>query len=62
MTSCGGTSSVTKEAAWLGSVGYAAQINERGEVHVWLEERWINKLRALRGDRAKATPSDLNMA
>jgi hypothetical protein len=37
MTSCGGTSSVTKEAAsvfqaaWLGSVGYVAEINGKRE-------------------------------
>ena len=22
---------------------------EKGQVHIWLEERWINKLHALRG-------------
>jgi hypothetical protein len=33
----------------LGSVGYEAQRTEKGEVFVWLEERWLNKLRALRG-------------
>jgi hypothetical protein len=33
----------------LGSVGYEAGRTEKGEVHIWLEERWINKLRHLRG-------------
>jgi hypothetical protein len=43
--------------------GYEARINERGKEHLWLEERWINKLRTLRGDRAKATPTrSLRMA
>ena len=43
MTSCGGTSSVTKEAAggfqaaWLGSVGYVAEINDKRERPIWLE-------------------------
>ena len=62
MTSCGGTSSVTKEAgvgfqtAWLGSVGYVAEINDKRERLIWLEERWLNKHNALRGKaRALAT-------
>ena len=52
-------SSVTKEAgvgfqtAWLGSVGYVAEINDKRERPIWLEERWLNKLvagwRALAG-------------
>ena len=33
----------------LCSVGYEAERTEKGEVHIWLEERWINKLKALRG-------------
>jgi hypothetical protein len=33
----------------LGSVGYEAQRTEKGEVHIWLEPRWLEKLRALRG-------------
>jgi hypothetical protein len=33
----------------FGSVNYETQINEKGERLIWLEERWINKLRALRG-------------
>jgi hypothetical protein len=33
----------------LGSVGYEAQANEKGERLIWLEERWLAKLRALRG-------------
>jgi hypothetical protein len=43
MTSCGGTSSVTKEAARvfqaasLGSVGYEPEINAKGERLIWLE-------------------------
>jgi hypothetical protein len=32
----------------LGNVGYEAQRTEKGEVFIWLEERWINKLRFLR--------------
>jgi hypothetical protein len=50
MTSCGGTSSVTKEAAgglrgaFLDCVGYAAEINDKRERLIWLEERWLNKL------------------
>jgi hypothetical protein len=34
----------------LGSVGYETERTEKGEVHIWLEERWINKLRHLRGE------------
>jgi hypothetical protein len=33
----------------LGSLGYEAEANERGERYVWLEEGWVNKLGALRG-------------
>ena len=36
----------------LGSVGYETERTEKGEVHIWLEERWINKLRPLRGEGA----------
>jgi hypothetical protein len=32
----------------LGSVGYEAQRTEKGEVHIWLEERWLGKLKAMR--------------
>jgi hypothetical protein len=32
----------------LGSVGYEAQRPEKGEVHIWLEERWVSKLAAMR--------------
>ena len=45
MTSCGGTSSVTKEAAggfqaaWLGSVGYEADANDKRERLIWLGTR-----------------------
>jgi hypothetical protein len=52
MTSCGDTSSVTKEAAggfqaaWLGRVGYVAEINDKRERLIWLEERCLNKLNA----------------
>jgi hypothetical protein len=55
MTWCGGMSSVTKEAsvgfqtAWLGSVGYVAEINDKRERLIWLGERWLNKLTALCG-------------
>ena len=55
MTSCGGTSSVTKEAARvfqaasLGSVGFVAEINDKRERLIWLEERWLNKLTSLFG-------------
>ena len=33
----------------LGSVGYEAEPNERGERHVWLEEVWVDRLGAMRG-------------
>jgi hypothetical protein len=33
----------------FGSVGYEAERTEKGEVHVWLQERWVNRLAALRG-------------
>ena len=55
MISCGGTSLVTKEAAggfqaaWLGSVGYVAEINDMHERLIWLQERWLDKLNALCG-------------
>jgi hypothetical protein len=51
MTSCGGTSSVTKEAAnglrgaFLDCVGYAAEINDKRERLIWLEERWLKAQR-----------------
>ena len=54
MTSCGGTSSATKEAAGgfqaaeLGSVRYVAEINDMHERPIWLQERWLDKLNALR--------------
>jgi hypothetical protein len=38
----------------LGRVGYEAERTEKGEVHIWLEERWLNKLRSLRVDQARA--------
>ena len=63
MISCGGTSLVTKEAAggfqaaWLGSVGYVAEIKDKRERLIWLEERWLNKLTALCGPaRANCHP------
>ena len=65
MTLRGGTSSVTKEAAGgfpaarLGSVGYVAEINDKRERLIWLEERWLNKHNALRGKGE--SPSDLIM-
>jgi hypothetical protein len=30
----------------LGSVGYEAERTENGEVHIWLEERWVRRLSA----------------
>ena len=27
----------------VGSVGYEAERTEKGQVHIWLEERWLNK-------------------
>jgi hypothetical protein len=33
----------------VGSVDAEPQIDDKGERLIWLEERWINKLRALRG-------------
>ena len=38
MTSCGGASSVTKEAAG-GFVGYVAEINDKRERLIWLGTR-----------------------
>jgi hypothetical protein len=28
----------------FGSVNYEAERTEKGEVHIWLEERWLDKL------------------
>jgi hypothetical protein len=33
----------------FGSAAAEPQLDERSERLIWLEERWINKLRALRG-------------
>jgi len=33
----------------LGSVGYEAEANERGEKLVWLDEVWVDRLGAMRG-------------
>ena len=33
----------------LGTVGYEAEANERGERAVWLEEVWVDRLGAMRG-------------
>jgi len=33
----------------VGSVGYEAEANERGERTVWLEEVWVDRLGAMRG-------------
>ena len=33
----------------LGSVGYEAQRTDKGERLIWLEERWLDKLKAMRG-------------
>jgi hypothetical protein len=30
----------------VGSVAFEVEANERGERYVWLEEGWVNKLRA----------------
>ena len=32
----------------LGSVAYEAEANQQGERYVWLKERWVSKLAALR--------------
>jgi hypothetical protein len=32
----------------LGTVGYEVKRTEKGEVHIWLEEPWLDKLTALR--------------
>jgi hypothetical protein len=32
-----------------GSVGYEAQLDDKGERLIWLEPRWLDKLSALRG-------------
>jgi hypothetical protein len=33
----------------LGSTAYEAEVNAKGEVHIWLEPRWVDKLARLRG-------------
>ena len=33
----------------LGSVGYETEPNERGEMHIWVDDRWADKLSAMRG-------------
>ena len=33
----------------VGSVAYEPQLGANGEVFVWLEDRWLSKLGALRG-------------
>jgi hypothetical protein len=33
----------------LGNVGYETERTEKGEVFIWLEERWLDKLKAMRG-------------
>jgi hypothetical protein len=33
----------------VGTVGTEARVNEQGEVHIWLEDRWLDKLKAMRG-------------
>jgi hypothetical protein len=40
----------------LGSVGYEAERTEKGEVHIWIERRWLDRLTALRAP-AGATPT-----
>jgi hypothetical protein len=32
----------------LGSVGYEAE-RTKGEVHIWVERKWLDKLSAMRG-------------
>jgi hypothetical protein len=32
----------------LGNVGYETERSEKGEVFIWLEERWLDKLTAMR--------------
>jgi hypothetical protein len=46
----------------LGSVGYEAERTEKGEVHIWLEERWINKLKAMRGPGESYTDAIIRVA
>jgi hypothetical protein len=38
-----------KATLQLGSVAYQAERNAKGEVHIWLEPRVVDKLAALRG-------------
>ena len=33
----------------LGSIAYEPQLNDRGERYVWLEQPWIDRLSAMRG-------------
>jgi hypothetical protein len=33
----------------VGNLGYEAEVNAKGEVHIWLEPRWLDRLKALRG-------------
>ena len=37
----------------LGSVGYEAEANERGERYVWLEAAMVDRLGAIRAGRAR---------
>jgi hypothetical protein len=46
----------------LGSVGYKAEPNERGERTVWLEEVWVDRLMALRGPGEDYSDVILRMA
>ena len=39
----------------VGSVGYEAEPNERGERLIWLEDAMADRLGAMRGPRAKAS-------
>jgi hypothetical protein len=40
----------------VGNVGYETERSERGDVYIWLEERWLDKLTACAAPaRATAT-------
>jgi hypothetical protein len=32
-----------------GSVAYEPEVNAKGEMHIWLEERWLSKFTAMPG-------------
>ena len=41
----------------LGTVGYEAEVNERGERVVWLGEVWVDRLGAMRGPASPSATS-----